>query len=84
MSAWEVNLEDNTVRHPDLDISIQFVEEGNEWRGMLGPTSFAPPGGLPLGDLPRLLKEADDAFREAKGLPLQPWDFLEDEEYDDD
>jgi len=80
--SWLVDLEADppVAVHPEHSITIQFVEMDGEWRGMLGPTNFQPSGGLPLAELPGLLKEADDAFREAKGLPLQSWDFLEEEE----
>ena len=78
--GWQVDLKENTSFHPEHGITIQFVQQGNEWRGMLGPTNFQPSGGMPLRDLPTLLKEADDAFRSAKGLPLQPWAFLEEED----
>lgn len=82
--AWQVDLEANTSFHPDYNITIQFVEKDGEWKGMLGPTNFhAGDCGLSLLEFPALLKDADDAFRTAKGLPLQIWYFPEDEDEDE-
>lgn len=78
MNDWIVDLDNNTCHHFRHNITLEFRKVDGEWKGLLGPTSFE--GTMPLRDFAPILKEGDDAFRTAKGLPLQPWDFLDEED----
>lgn len=79
MSDWIVDLDNNTATHTTHQLTIKFEQDDSgEWQGMLGPAEFMR--GITVSDFSTLLKEGDDAFRTAKGLPIQEWDFLDDED----